>query len=96
MVCSSGAWDISLFVAPANVVTQALGKDLSSPTEPLRSLQWEDAQPSHRQRCVGSVYVQTAPNLTTFVISRNILEQEGDPDESLEPESHLTEDVVQP
>lgn len=84
MACSSGIWDSSLSAAPANVVTQASGRDLSSPTEPLRSLQWEDAQCFHGQRCVGFVYVQTASNPSTFVISRNIPEQEGDPDESLE------------
>lgn len=94
MVCSSGIWDSSLFVVPENV-SQALGKALSSPTEPLRSLQWEDAEHFHGQRCVASVYVQTASNPATFVISRNIPEQEGDPDESLEPSCH-TEDEVQP
>lgn len=51
MVCCSGIWDSSLFVVPENV-TQALGKALSSPTEPLRSLQWEDAEHFHGQRCV--------------------------------------------
>lgn len=95
MACSSGVWDISLFVVPANAVTQALGKDLSSATEPFRSLWWEDAQHFHGLSCVGSVHVQTVPNPSTFVISRNIPEQEGDPDESLEPSSH-TEDEVQP
>lgn len=44
---------------------------------------------------MGSVYAQTASNPTTFVISRNTPEQEGDPDESLEPPSH-SEDEVQP
>lgn len=92
VVCSSGIWEISLFEAS---VPQALGKDLGSPTEPLRSLQWEDAQHFHGQRGLGSISVQTEPNLTTFVISRNIPEQEGDPDESLEPSSHA-EDEVQP
>lgn len=95
MVSSSGICEISLFVAPENVVPQALGKDLGSPTEPLRSVQWEDARHFQGQRCVGSISVQPAPNLTTFVISRNIPEQEGDPDESLEPSSHA-EDEVQP
>lgn len=95
MVCSSGIWDISPFVVPEIVVTQGLIKDLGSPTEALRSLQWEDARRFHGQRCVGSVCVQTASNRTILVISRNILEQEGDPDESLEPSSH-TGDEVQP
>lgn len=95
MVCSSAIWDIFPFVVPESVVTQGLGKDLGSPTEPLGSLQCKDAWHSQGQRCVGSVYAQTASNLTTFVISRNILEQEGDPDESLEPSSH-SEDEVQP
>lgn len=38
MACSSGIWDSSLTVVPENVVTQDVGKDLRSLTEPLRSL----------------------------------------------------------
>lgn len=51
------------------------------------------------QEVRSSVYTlkqtQTVSNLTTFGISRNILEQEGDPSESLEPSSSC-DGAVQP
>lgn len=49
------------------------------------------------QEVRSSVYIlnqiQIASNLTTFVISRNILEQEGGPNKSLEPSSSSDDEV---